>query len=575
MKVWVACGVVAASLVQVVILPHAAAQSENVSPWEPVVQAQIPAGDFDVDDDGLIEVSLLAQLNAVRWDLDGDGSVDRSSFGAGYTAAFPEAVSGMGCPASGCLGYELVADLDFDTDSSSGSSVGDRFWNDGLGWVPIGTSINKFDAFFVGNDRIVSNLYVNRKIDNVGLFGYLGGSANVCGVRLVDADVETKGRFVGALVGRNLGGTVCYSSVTGSVTGYRGVGGRIGSNLGGPVFGSYSQASVSGRENLGGLVGSNSVGGSVEASYARGAVTGYEGVGGLVGWHSGSGLVRASYARGPVAGSIDVGGLIGRKDTAGSVSFSYWDTETSKQGHSAGGTGYTTSALTAPTGYNGIYQSWNTDLGFMTGPNGAWDFGTTTQYPALRNLDEAQIPAGDFDVDDDGLIEVSLLAQLNAVRWDLDGDGSVDRSSFGAGYTAAFPEAVSGMGCPASGCLGYELVADLDFDTDSSSGSSVGDRFWNDGLGWVPIGTSINKFDAFFVGNDRIVLNLYVNRKIDNVGLFGYLGGSANVCGVRLVDADVETKGRFVGALVGRNLGGTVCYSSVTGSVTGYRGVGG
>ena len=29
--------------------------------------------DYDRDDDGLIEVANLAQLNAIRWDLDGDG----------------------------------------------------------------------------------------------------------------------------------------------------------------------------------------------------------------------------------------------------------------------------------------------------------------------------------------------------------------------------------------------------------------------------------------------------------------------------------------------------------------------
>ena len=33
--------------------------------------------DYDSDDDGLIEVSTLAQLNAIRWDPDGDGAGDR------------------------------------------------------------------------------------------------------------------------------------------------------------------------------------------------------------------------------------------------------------------------------------------------------------------------------------------------------------------------------------------------------------------------------------------------------------------------------------------------------------------
>ena len=62
------------------------------------VQAQETV-DYDADDDGLIEVSSLAQLNAIRWDLDGDGSTTDT----GYAAAFPNAVTGMGCPSAGCM----------------------------------------------------------------------------------------------------------------------------------------------------------------------------------------------------------------------------------------------------------------------------------------------------------------------------------------------------------------------------------------------------------------------------------------------------------------------------------------
>ena len=37
--------------------------------------AQSPV-DYDADDDGLIEIEWLGQLDAVRWDLDGDGFAD-------------------------------------------------------------------------------------------------------------------------------------------------------------------------------------------------------------------------------------------------------------------------------------------------------------------------------------------------------------------------------------------------------------------------------------------------------------------------------------------------------------------
>ena len=41
----------------------------------PVVSAQTTT-DYDTDNDGLIEVDSLAKLNAIRWDLNGDGVVD-------------------------------------------------------------------------------------------------------------------------------------------------------------------------------------------------------------------------------------------------------------------------------------------------------------------------------------------------------------------------------------------------------------------------------------------------------------------------------------------------------------------
>ena len=56
--------------------------------------------DYDADDDQLIEIDSLAKLNAVRWDLDGDGTAS-SGNATTYAAAFPGAAAGMGCPDSG------------------------------------------------------------------------------------------------------------------------------------------------------------------------------------------------------------------------------------------------------------------------------------------------------------------------------------------------------------------------------------------------------------------------------------------------------------------------------------------
>ena len=368
--------------------------------------------DYDPDDDGLIEVSTLAQLDAIRWDLDGDGSATD----AGYARAFPSAASGMGCPSAGCIGYELAADLDFDTDDSGWASAGDAYWNKGAGWTPIGRGEgNGFSAVFEGNGRAIDSLYVNTTDANAGLFSVVAEGGAVRNVRLESVNVsgqarvgglagDSRGtisgiRVTGIVAGRNaVGGLVGTSRAAGvivgshaaaSVTGTaplsdggRDVGGLVGVNRGG-VRGSYATGSVSGRaENTGGLVGFL-YGGSIVASYAAGPVSsGGRYVGGLVG--SSWGDITASYAVGSVvAGVGNVGGLVGYRGS-GAVTASYWDTETSGQARSPAGQGKTTAELKRPTGYTGIYADCDDDI--ATGGDDPWDFGTASEYPVLKDL---------------------------------------------------------------------------------------------------------------------------------------------------------------------------------------------
>ena len=190
----------------------------------------------------------LAQLNAIRWDLDGDGSTTDTE--SGYAAAFPDAVSGMGCPSAGCTGYELDVDLDFDTNDNGEADSDDDYWNDGAGWEPIGGDSNFFIATFDGNGHTISNLFINRGSDSyVGLFGYTIPPGVIRNTGLLSVNVTGATR-VGGLVGRNLG------SITSS----------------------YTAGSVAGTGNwIGGLAGVNY--GTVTASHASGSVTGYYGGG--------------------------------------------------------------------------------------------------------------------------------------------------------------------------------------------------------------------------------------------------------------------------------------------------------
>ena len=297
--------------------------------------------DYDADADGLIEVRTLPQLDALRHDLDGDG-VPAAAGEAVHAAAFAGALGGLSCGGAGCRGYELLADLDFDTNGSGGPDAGDAFWNGGSGWLPVGTAAEPFATLFEGNGRLIRHLLVAGG-EGAGLFGATGASSVVARVGLIAAEV-TGTTAVGALAGRN-GGMVTGCWATGRVSGSAAVGGLVGSNAG-VVGGSYAAVQVSGERQAGGLVGVND--GRLAAVYATGSVSGTEAVGGLVGHHRGT--LAASYATGRVRGERETGGLVGTTAAPGTVTAGYWDTETSGLQSSAAGRGLTTAGAAAADG---------------------------------------------------------------------------------------------------------------------------------------------------------------------------------------------------------------------------------
>ena len=335
--------------------------------------------DYDTDDDGLIEISNLAQLDAVRYDLTGDGV----SYSTSYAEAFTDgggvvlACGGL----VGCVGYELSADLDFDTDSSGEADAGDTYWNNGAGWVPIGDSSSSFSSFaaiFEGNGRTITNLFIDSSENDIGLFGVTRSSAVIRNLEMVGVQV-TGTDNVGGLVGSNGGGVSgCYA--TGKVSGDDDVGGLVGANLDdGSVSASYSTVQVTGDDRIGGLAGSN--GGEVTAAYATGRVVGDSESGGLIGGNTGD--VKISYATGLVSGRSTVGGLVGRNSGGGNITDSYWDSDTSGRTSGSYGQAKDTEELQLPTAASGIYQTWNVDLDGDSMNDDPWDFGTSSQYPAL------------------------------------------------------------------------------------------------------------------------------------------------------------------------------------------------
>jgi hypothetical protein len=366
------------------------------------------SGDYDADNDGLIEIRTLAQLDVIRYDLDGDNRISSADEGA-YYSAFPDAITGMGCPFDGCIGFELAANLDFDTNGNRHADAGAAYWNDVNGWQPIAVrSPTKFTATFDGGGHTIANLYTRatgNRFNRTGLFGSTGAGSDIRGVGLVSASV-TGNSSVGGLVGHNDLGHITDSYVTGSVSGSSQVGGLVGDNTG-TITDSYFKGNVNGsNKHAGGLVGSNTSPGRITGGHATGRVSGDESVGGLVGYSGPSATITNSYATGRVTGDYKVGGLVGSIHDStitdsyaiGSViggssgglvgestygigdltSASYWDTQTTGQTSSGGSedsAGKTTAELQTPTSASGIYATWDPDV---------WDFGTSSQYPVLK-----------------------------------------------------------------------------------------------------------------------------------------------------------------------------------------------
>ena len=279
-------------------------------------------GEYDADGDGLIEISNLEQLNAVRYDLsDGNGRPDDSDDARDYRAAFPTSAGESVCDRA-CRGYELTRSLDFNSPDSYSAGEVDPEWNGGDGWLPINDNRSGLNAEFEGKGHTISNLYIHRQdTDSVGLFARVGDSGIIRNAGVVNAEMEGRSDS-GILAGSN-SGAITDSYATGSVSGGSNVGGLVGRNSsGGAITGSYAAGSVSGNFRVGGLVGNNSFGGAITGSYATGSVSGGNYVGGLVGNNSSGAAITASYATGSVSGiDDDVGGLVG--ENSGAITASY------------------------------------------------------------------------------------------------------------------------------------------------------------------------------------------------------------------------------------------------------------
>jgi len=219
--------------------------------------------------------------------------------------------------------------------------------------------------------------------------GLVGGNSGAMALCSSSGEVSAHGKFGGGLIGDNSGAvTQCYSDAEVSADTY--VGGLVGSNEG-AVTQCYSTGAVEGTSGVGGLVGGNGFmaghWGDVTDCYSTGAVKSSDYAGGLVG--GGIGSVTRCYSTGVVSGSY-VGGLIGGPPSRLSVTACFWDTETSGQTTSPGGTGKTTTEMQMSSTF--LDAGWDFVDETVNGTEDIWSICEGTNYPRFV----WQIPIGDF-----------------------------------------------------------------------------------------------------------------------------------------------------------------------------------
>ena len=225
--------------------------------------------------------------------------------------------------------FEQTADIDMTVTTN---------WDGGEGFTPIGDGTTEFTGNYDGQNHTINRLYINRSgTDYIGLFGHVYNSANISNIAVLNVNF-TGNEQIGGLIGATITSCIvsnCYSK--GSLTGTGGViGGLIGYNENSTVNNCYSTVTVSGEYYIGGLVGYNDNESEINNCYSTGSVSGDDDIGGLVGYNE-----------------------------ASTVNNSFWNSSTSGQSSSAGGTGKTTAEMKNVATFTDV-----STVGLTT----AWDF---------------------------------------------------------------------------------------------------------------------------------------------------------------------------------------------------------
>lgn len=211
--------------------------------------------------------------------------------------------------------FKMINDIEFtDADFSENGA----YYNNGLGWEPLGYSPDYFSGTFDGNNHKIYNLYINRTSSSIGLFGIAEANSIIKNLRLVDAKI-TGNKNVGSIVGSTIGADItnCYSST--DIYGEEFVGGIAGHITNTSIINCYSSSNVNGTTYIGGIAGGIYETSVISHCSTTGVVSGASKIGGIGGYVNPyvntnvdlSAIIQYCCNSAKISGENSVGGIIG------------------------------------------------------------------------------------------------------------------------------------------------------------------------------------------------------------------------------------------------------------------------
>ena len=158
-----------------------------------------------------------------------------------------------------------------------------------LSWEPISKSSNPWHGSFDGNNKTISNLYINTSAENSGLFGFILNDYVRCSIKDIifeNVNITSTADYSGVLAGNvkntNISGITVNS---GSINGTTDVGGIVGFANKTNITNCVNRIPIVGsNKNIGGIIGYGGENISVTNCANYGDVKGYYYIGGIVGY---------------------------------------------------------------------------------------------------------------------------------------------------------------------------------------------------------------------------------------------------------------------------------------------------